>query len=537
MYMGDNAYFQIEIANEGVFLLIFPPKDGGESLSAKEVTNYLVKYGVTRYSVSDLNEALANRDESVTKKIKIGDVGSIVSADETMSLDVTLDKMQVIARFYPPSNNGKILEIKDILDNLSNKGITYGILQKEILSYIKNRKYCTDIVLAQGSIPVDGTDAQIKYYFNTDLNMRPKTNEDGTVDYRELNMISHIKEGDLLAELIREDPGKIGIDVFGKETKPRTVKTRRLEYGKDIRISEDQTKIYSEITGHAKLDKGKVIVSNVFEVAGDIDNSTGNIQYNGSVIIKGNVRSGFKVIAQGDIIIEGIVEDATVISEDQIIVKRGIHGANRGVLQANKNIVCKFIENARIISGGYVETETILHSKVDAFTEVRVSGKKGFIAGGYVRAGSLIEAMNVGTEMETITRIEVGIDPTKKERFNELQKQISDVTKKIEQIKPILINYKTKLKKGVTFTKDKVDYIRVLVIQMQNLQSDYTALDMEFQELHRVMKSDSTGRIKISNKIYPGVTVVVSEAMMTIKDTKTFSQFYKEDGLVKISSL
>lgn len=534
--MGNNAYFQIEVANEGVFLLVFPPKGEGEPLTAKEITNYLVRYGLTKYSISDLNEALSNKEDT-PKKFKVGEAGSITSVDEVMSLDVSLDKMQAIARFYPPSNNGKHLEIKDILESLSSKGIAYGILQSEILSYVKNKKYCTDIILAQGSTPVDGTDAQIKYYFNTDLNMRPKTNADGTVDYRELNMISHIKEGDLLAELIKEDPGKIGIDVFGKETKPKTVKGRRLEYGKDIQISEDQTKIYSQVTGHAKLEKGKVIVSNVFEVAGDIDNSTGNIQYNGSVLIKGNVRSGFKVIAQGDIIIEGIVEDATVISEEQIIVKRGIHGANRGLLQAGRNIICKFIENARIISGGYIETETILHSKVDAFTEIRVSGKKGFIAGGYVRAGSLIEAMNVGTEMETITRIEVGVDPSKKERFDELQKQIVEVTRKIEQIKPILINYKMKLKKGVAFSKDKVDYIRILVIQMQNLQADYTALDYEFQELHSVMNSDSTARIKISNKIYPGVTVVVSEAMMTIKDTKTYSQFYKEDGLVKISSL
>jgi len=535
--MGENAYFQLEVTSQGVFLNIFPAKNNGEPLSAKEITEYLSRYGLTKYSISDLNKALFEKDESIISKINVGEAGSIAYVDEAVTLDASLDKTELIARFYPPSNGGKLLEIKEILGALTDKGIKYGVLQQEILDYFKNREYCKDIVLARGTEPVNGNDAYIEYLFNTDLNLKPKKNDDGTVDYRELNMISHIKEGDLLARLVKEDPGKVGIDIFGGETKPRIVKTARLEFGKNIRISEDKTEIYSEVTGHANLINGKIFVSNIFEVAADVDNSTGNIEYSGSVLIKGNVTSGFKVIAQGDIIVEGIVEDAILISEGQIIVNRGIHGANRGILQAKSNIVCKFIENAKVISGGYVETEAILHSKVDAFTEIHASGKKGFIAGGSIRAGSLIEAMNIGTEMETITRIEVGVDPNKKERYNEVQKQISDVSKKIQQIKPILVNYTAKLKNGELFSKDKVDYIRTLAVQMQHLQADFSNMNIEFQQLHQIMQADSMAKIKVSNKIYPGVTIAVSDAVMTIKDIKTYSQFYKNDGVVKCTPL
>ena len=73
------------------------------------------------------------------------------------------------------------------------------------------------------------------YYFNTDVDLKPKKNEDGSVDYRELNVISYIKEGDLLAKLFPEDRGIKGYDVQGREIKPKQVRSLQLEYGNNIR--------------------------------------------------------------------------------------------------------------------------------------------------------------------------------------------------------------------------------------------------------------------------------------------------------------
>lgn len=141
---------------------------------------------------------------------------------------------------------------------------------------------------------------------------------------------------------------------------------------------------------------GKVFVSDVYEVPADVDNSTGNIEYSGSVTVRGNVKGGFRISAKGDIVVEGIVEDAELYAGGQIIVKRGIHGMGKGVLQAGGNVLCKFIENAKVISGGYVDSEAILHSQVDAYSDVIVDGKKGFITGGIIRAGNLVSAKTIG---------------------------------------------------------------------------------------------------------------------------------------------
>ncbi len=166
--------------------------------------------------------------------------------------------------------------------------------------------------------------------------------------------------------MIKEDPGKVGRNIFGEEIKPRTVKSLKLDFGKNIVMNEEHTEIYSEVTGHASLVNGKVFVSDVYEVPADVDNSVGNIDYDGSVVIKGNVKPGFSVKATGDIVVEGVIENAYVESKGQVIVKHGIHGMHKGVIRAGTNVMAKYIENANIFAGGYVESEIILNSNVSA---------------------------------------------------------------------------------------------------------------------------------------------------------------------------
>ena len=273
-----------------------------------------------------------------------------------MTIDVSLDKMKAVCRFYPPSAGGRELDKDTIIDDLGFKRVKFGIDEDEIDKFLKERQYCTDYVLAKGQPPRHGKDAKIEYYFNVNKNLQPKRNEDGSVDYKELNTISHVHKGDLLARLIKEDKGDPGKNIYGEEILPRTVKSEKLSYGKNISINEDGTEIYSEVTGHVNKFDDKVFVSDVFAVPADVDNSIGNIEYQGSVTVAGNVK-GIFCQSNRDVIIEGIVENAYIEAGGQIIVKHGIHGMHKGVLKAKSNVIAKYIENATVIAGGYVEAK------------------------------------------------------------------------------------------------------------------------------------------------------------------------------------
>ena len=529
-----NGYAQLVVRDGITFVKVLPPDENGKKQDVNELVGYLENYQLQEYSIKDLSK-LCNDSDGVTE-LRVGPA-PYRPYDERFDMDVSEDKMLVFCKFYPASEGGITLTEDEIIKHLQQYGIKFGIDREAIGRYLSNREYNREILMAKGQPPKQGKDGRIEYFFNTSLNTKPKKNPDGTVNYHELNTVSIVQAGQRLAVLIPEEPGIEGMNVYGNEVAPRAVKTPTLQFGNNITISEDGKELISNVTGHANLINGSVFVSDVLEIPADVDTSTGDVRYDGSVLIHGNVKSGFKVIAKGDVIVEGVVEGAIVKTDGQIVIKQGIHGMNKGVLDASGNILCKFIENAKVFCGGYIETEGIMHSKVSAATQIIVHGKKAIIAGGVIRAGSGIEAENIGSEMGAATVIEVGVDPAKKSRYIELKEKMQSKRKEVETIKPILKTFSEKMATGIEVPEDKLAYVQKLAVALKGLQAEMTEYGQEMDALHREISRGNDARVKVTKQIYPGVTITISDVGYTTKDTRSFCQFVRENGEVTIKNL
>ncbi len=523
-----NQYFQLEFKNQNAYIKFFPPKDGGKRVDVNDVVNYLSLKTYQNVNVKDINLGIMSDNPEGTEVFVAPWNGNEVA--ETMKVTLSLDKMKVFCCFYAPSENGRKLTKEEIKDTLATKNIKYGIDESAIDLFLKERHYCTNYVLAEGLYPIHGKDAKIEYFFNTNINLQPKRNEDGSVDYRELNTISHINKGEILARLIPAEKGESGKNVHGEEIKPRVVKQLKLEFGKNITINEERTELYSNVSGHASCYNGKVFVSDVYEVPADVDNSIGNIDYEGSVHVHGNVKSGFTIRATGDIIIDGIVDNASLIAGGQIIVAHGVHGIKQGVLEAQTNVMAKYIENATVRAGGYVEAEMIINSDVSAGNTVRANGKKGLISGGICRAGHLIEASNIGSQMGTITTIEVGADPRIKERFLALRKDVSSKQEELDRLKLIVNSYGDIIKRGEHLPADKMQYAQSIAIEYKKKKDELLPLQEELMKLRNDMYAAEKSTIDVSRSIYPGVTVSIGELSYHVNDVKNSCRFKKQQG-------
>ncbi|MDD6381620.1 MAG: FapA family protein [Lachnospiraceae bacterium] len=526
----SNGYIQIFIKDQKAWSKYFPPSDGGRSMALSEASSYLSDHGVRNFDPEALEKQLMAPTASV---IPLSDYYG-PEFGELMTIKVSLDRMKVTVRFFPPSSGGDLLGPKEIIEELTNKGIVYGIDQDAIISFISDRHYNTEYILAKGDPPVTGRDARIIYNFNTNPSLRPKRLEDGSVDYKNLNTICSVKKGDLLAKLIPSEPGKAGKDVFGSTIPVREVKSFGLRYGKNISINDDGTEIYSDIDGHVVLDRdGTVIVSDELVVRSDVDNSTGNIDYDGNVQITGAVRSGFSVRATGDIVIDGVVEGAFIDAGGQIIARRGVHGMNKGLLQCKGNFMASYIENARIFSGGYVETGSILYSDVSASSDVMVMNHKGFIAGSTVRAGGKVESMTIGSEMGAATRVEVGINPEKKRQYGLLQKQILDETKQLDKVKPIVDSYEQFIKSGKSLDDKNRKYLSDIIARIEQLRNDLKEHREQFNALHQDLLMSQQSKVVVHKEIFPGVTITISDLSFTTTDKYSCVQFEQKNGEIK----
>lgn len=528
-----NGYFQLIMNTNGTAVRLVPPTDDGEKINVAELTEYLQLKNIEVTDWKMLYQAVSSLEKEVTVPVspKCG-----LPEQEMFSLRISDDKMEAVARFYPPSSNGSAIAGKDeIINDLMHRKITYGFDEQAIDSYLANRRYCQDVVVARGKQPVQGQDARIEYYFNTDLSTKPARNDDGSVDFFHLNTINHCKKGDVLAKLFKEVPGKPGCTVLGEPIKPRDVKHLTLKYGNNIDVSEDGCTITSKLNGHVCLTENKVFVSDVYEVE-NVGPATGNIESEGSVLVNGNVQAGFSIKAKGNVEVKGVVEGAIIETDGDIIIARGMNGMGKGILNAGGRIILKYAENATINAGAYVESETILHSNVNARTEIIVDGRKGLIAGGVVRATEKISCKTLGSSMGADTMVEVGVDPEQKKRFQDLQKEVVEITKNLKNIQPILINASQKMKKGEKFAPEQMKYIQSLAAANKQQMEQLEAAQIELKQLEQLMQNQGQACVCVSDDAYAGTKIAIGDASMVLKSTTRYCRFVKDRGDIKVAA-
>ncbi|MCM1038157.1 MAG: FapA family protein [Ruminococcus sp.] len=513
---------------------LFPPTNGGEPVAVTDVTEYLAMKDII-YDKGMLYKAIAASAEK--EMVILLEKRTTLKERECYKFTLTPDNMQAYVRFYAPSIGGEEMTAQELINDLEIRGIRYGILKDEIeLCFARQRDYGKDILVAQGTEPVHGTDARIEYYFNTDKKAKPTLKEDGSVDFFQLNVVQHCEKGDVLAKLIPEDPGENGTNVLGARIKPRDVKKAVLKYGNNIEISEDNTALTSTVNGHVELVEDTVFVSDVLIVE-NVDNSTGNIDYEGNVQVNGNVCTNFEVKAKGNVEINGVVEGAYIEAGENIIIARGMNGMGKGKLKAGGNIVAKFLQSVTVEADGYVASESILHSTIMAGTEVNVDGKKGFITGGKVSAVNSINVKTLGSEMGADTTVEVGSDPNLVINLQNLISQVEKENEEIKSIQQVLVTTKQKIAKGAKLTPEQLQYMQTLAAANQQKTALVEQYTTEIEALQGQLKGKEGACVIVRGSVYPGTKICIGDVSMTVQKEAQYCRFIKSRGDVKLTGI
>ncbi len=531
-----NAYFQIGVKENATYLRLFPAVGAGKALKIDEVLAFFLRHHIQSHKMVEINDVLKKLKDAPIE-MRIADE-AILPISESVNVKISEDRMTATGIFYPPSTNGMMTDKRNIIDDLNKAGVSHGIDETAIDAFLQEREYCKEFVLARGTKHRDGTDAVFTYYFNTKPSYQPMENEDGTVDFHKLNFVNSVQEGDVLVTLIPADLGDHGKDVTGRDLPPKKIVDRRILAGKNTRLEDDGKKLVATMSGHVVLDiDNKVVVSNVLEIAGDIDTSTGDITYDGNVIIKGNVNTGYRVEATGNVEVDGVVEGATIIAGGDIVLRRGIQGMNKGYLKANGNLMTKFIENASVVVRGKIESGSILHSDVISKSEIYVRGRKGLLVGGSVRANVLIEAQSIGSNMGSNTKVAVGVDAEVQDKIRKLTEELKGLQAEEYRTRQLLELMKAKQQQG-TLTREHMAALPKTIQHYTELKERIEAIDSEIMdESFNIEDSIENARIIVKDRMCPGVTISIAGEYSTIHDMDRFCKYVKQGGEIKRISL
>ncbi|KYZ77617.1 hypothetical protein AXX12_03820 [Anaerosporomusa subterranea] len=441
---------------------------------------------------------------------------------------VERDRMEAFV-IISASTNSRLATVDEVMVKLEAAGIRYGVNQESI------KRVCQQpgpkLSVATGQHPKDGQDAQIVYTFNLDKNSKPAENENGSVDYKNINLFTTVSEGDILAEKIPAVPGKPGIDVLGNSIQPKPGRDLPLPIGKNVIAVEG--KIIAGISGQVMFINNKVHVVPVIVINGDIDFSSGNIEFTGNVTVKGSVQPGFSIKAGGDIEVQGTVSGG-IVEGRNITIRMGIQGMHRGHVKASQNVYAKFIENSNVFADGDVYvSDVILHSRVNAKHKVVVEGRRG-IVGGQITAGEEIRSKVAGTQLAIVTELEVGVNPALREEYHNLRKDIHKVENTLDQTQKSLQVMRS-VDQG-SLTNEKRELLLKLTKAQFQLAGQAETMRNRIIQIEADLDQIRQGRIRIAEGVYPGVKIVVGTNVKSVRETLRFVTFYVDDGELKTST-
>ena len=436
-----------------------------------------------------------------------------------------------------PAIGGADISADQIRRALQTQGVVAGISEEKINEFVDSPVYGVPFEVASAELPVDGKNAYISYNFETDKSkLKMKESASGQVDFKELNRIQNVVEGQPLAQKMEPERGKAGKTILGRYLEAKNGKDINLPLGKNVYVDTDGKTICASINGQVVLNGDKISVEPVYLVEGDVSIKTGNITFLGTVIVKGCVDDGYEIKASGNIEIAGTVGRCKLEADGNIIVNQGIMGRDEGYIRAGKSLWAKFIQNTKVDVEEYVYvSDSIMNSDVTCNKKVFVQGKRAAIVGGHIFATEEIYTKNIGSAgggSETI--LEVGYDPRAKNRLDELQERQSVLLRELDELDLDIKHLEEQKKVRRTLPHDKEEMLINFTARKKEIVSESDEMSKEIQEIQEHLKELKViGKISASGTVYAGVKIYVRDVKEEIRTDVKQVTFYYENGFVR----
>ena len=345
------------------------------------------------------------------------------------------DKMRAWIMVFPPVGQGREADEEMLEKALKEKGVAFGVKEEGLKEFLKRpERYFRLFQAAEGREVVQGKDGYIVDFFSRIDKRQIEVDEFDRVDYTSLNLVQSAAEGDVICEAVPPTNAVPGRTVLDKEIPGRDGKAAALPKGRNTEISEDGSKLLASASGRVEFSGRSFQIKSMLDVEGNVDYSTGNINFLGDVHIRGDVCSGFSVRSVGNITVDGVVEAGTVEAGGDLIVAKGIVGNKETIVRSHHNIYTKYLDNGIVHVRENLYTDSILHSEVYCDGEIQVISGRGTIVGGTVRAAKGINAKVVGNRSESTTNVMLGGQPCADFERELLLKNIADLEEEMETL-------------------------------------------------------------------------------------------------------
>jgi uncharacterized protein (DUF342 family) len=341
---------------------------------------------------------------------------------------------------------GKPADGPAVLAALSKAGVVFGIMEGAVAQACE-AGVCSALVVARGQLPQDGQDAAFEALISDTVDRAPKLNEQGLIDYREHGDIPVVAAG---TALMRRTPATLGVP--GKTVKGQVLAAlaghdagfaTKLD-GAEISAA-DANVLIASVSGQPVRVTAGVMVEPILRVK-EVNMATGNIHFDGTVHVSGEVIQGMKVQASGDIVVDGMVDGGQLDAGGNIQVAGGLIAHAK--LHAGGSVTARFAEGVQITAGTVIVIgDMVIDCDLHSLNQIIIGGnspQRGRLVGGTTAAALLLRVPLLGSNKAGVTKVVVGTNPELEARYAALLARIesekaveANLDKLIKQLKAI----------------------------------------------------------------------------------------------------
>lgn len=505
-------------------ILTLSPGDMEEEVTAQTIYDAMCEQGFNEVYLSQ--SAIKNACDKANHLFKTKDntevseqVGERRHAE--VEFRISEDSMSASLILITP-HGGRLPSAEQIKVMAEKAGIKRGLGLKRIKNVLSKAEASEpgsniEGEIAKGLPPRDGHSSRLVPLVPNALEriLRPQAQDDKKVDMRNLGEVVCVKANTEL--LRREQPGKgrHGFDVKGNTLTSKIGDWVPLKLGEGTALSDhDENLVISTIAGMPKYRDMVMQVDDTFICPG-VNVGTGHINYEGSVLVNGDVTERMMIKAKGDITVNGFAESATIEAGGDIIITEGAMGKQADdsgdyscILRAGGSIYIQHGQGLDIIAQENLNVgRQLAHCRVNTGGQVvigQAENPQGNLFACEVISNGPVIAGTIGAVSGSTLRIDFshGFNQlqARRELFEELLKQIRDNAKR-HQEKIDQINNRVVPRSLI----DKVSEAKELLKNETNLLSWMESKAVELTEAK--MNYQSSARLIANRKLYAGVSL------------------------------
>jgi hypothetical protein len=426
---------------------------------------------------------------------------------------------------------------EELVTFLADHDVKYGIIPDAITKLVAVKPIGQRITVAKGEPSLDGRDGWVEYLFKG-TSKKPKTHEDGSIDFHDLDNIDNVAKGQKLAIVHPPVPGKPGKKVNGEPAEAHAIDIKDVPRGENTGIDPaDHSAIIATADGNCIVKRdGSLEVQPIIKIRGDVDFSTGNIDFVGSVIVYGDVKNDFTIKVKKNLEVFGNVEDVHIEAEGDVALHRGFIGSGKGKIIAKGNVIVHHVLNQTIISEKDI---TINIEAVNSTIEAggKILAKTAIVLGGTITAYNSIEVKTLGNPEHSRVTVQVGRRKTLLTRITKMEADLKLGEKQLVEVNQLWQPLMLAKVKGVQLEPEKLAVMQKLEAARNSIrvQSEQWKKQIEIDRVE--LEKEREDYLLVGGTVFENVIIDINGAKKLIIADVIAVEFRKHLGEVTTSGV